>query len=273
MAVAQPLFDRAGKPRGDKPLGIAYTEDGVPVPDWDIVIEEGERRGARIEGAIDLKDYVTDRSPPSWGKRFGLVRKTRVGAFGSLTTDEAKLCLTTEDFGWVLGEESPVPPYVRLCYGELHGEQESIRIFTGLSEIHLLKDLDVREVHYMLQGLGYVCYNVPAYDEDRWWGPGIDCFPQKVSAGLPGGKGPMFYSWYYRLPPWMPGLVKEGEAGDYLNGPIALKIRQSQIHKTMQAQKDGEDHLDELKHKALEQQEDWDTSKDAVAADYDEEKE
>lgn len=220
------------------------------------------RRGARIEGAIDLKDYAKHikRIPPTWGKRFGSVRKERVGYFGSYTVEDAKLCLTTENFGWKLGEDAPLapyPPYVRLCYGELHGEQESIRIFTGMSEIHLLKDLDLRKVHYMLHGLGYVCYNTPHWEEDRWWGEGIDCFPQRVSAGLPGGKGPMFYSWYYRLPPWMPGLVLEGEEGDYLNGPTALKIKAQQLHRVMDAEKANEDRLVELKHKALEQREDW----------------
>lgn len=202
----------------------------------------------------------TKRMPPTWGKRFGSVRKERVGYFGSYTVEDAKLCLTTENFGWKLGEDAhlaPFPPYIRLCYGELHGEQDSIRIFTGMSEIHLLKDLDLREVHYMLHGLGYVCYNTPHWEEDRWWGEGIDCFPQRVSAGLPGGKGPMFYSWYYRLPPWMPGLVLEGEEGDHLNGPTALKIKAQQLHRVMDAEKANEDKLVELKHKALEQREDW----------------
>ena len=164
-------------------------------------------------GAVHLKDYVqyVKRLNPTWGKKFGYVKKDRVGFFGSFTVDEAKLCLTTEDFGWKLGEDAhlaPSPPYVRLCYGEHHGEQESIRLFTGLSEVHLLKDLDVREVHYMLQGLGYVSYNTPTFEEDRWWGEGIDVYPQRVSAGLAGGKGPMFYSWFYRLPPWVPGLAR-----------------------------------------------------------------
>ena len=149
--------------------------------------------------------------------------------------DSLRLCLTTEDFGWKLGDDAhlvrvyislisslvcqalhikpsnplqaPTPPYVRLCYGEHHGEQDSIRLFTGLSEIHLQKELDLTEVHYMLQGLGYVSYNTPSLEEDRWWGEGIDVYPQRVSAGLAGGKGPMFYSWFYRLPPWMPGLA------------------------------------------------------------------
>ena len=67
----------------------------------------------------------------------------------------------TETFGWKLGEDAPLaptPPYVRLCYGELHGEQESLRIFT---EIHLLKTLDVTQVHAMVQSLGYISYCVP----------------------------------------------------------------------------------------------------------------
>lgn len=280
-ASTQPkqLYDADGNPKGDKALGIAYDEDGVPHPDWKIVMDDvpdstGRRRGAKIEGVIDLSQFVsTNRKVPSWGKRFGSVRKDGAGLFGGYTVEDAKLCLLSEDFGWVLDEPTQTPPYVRLCYGELHGEQDSIRLFTGLSEIHLLKDLDLRSVHYMLQGLGYVCYNTPNWEEDRWWGPGIDCFPQKVSAGLPGGKGPMFYSWYYRLPPWMPGLVKEGEDGDYLNGPTALKIKAQQKHQVMQAQKENEDNLVELKHKVLEQREDWKSAANSTAADYDEEKE
>ena len=36
---------------------------------------------------------------------------------------------------------------MRLCYGELHGEEpESIRLFTGESEIHLLRDLHQLEL-------------------------------------------------------------------------------------------------------------------------------
>ena len=85
---------------------------------------------------MQLKDYVkyVRRASPTWGKRFGEVHKPRVGRFGAFTTDDAKLCLLTEDFGWKLGEDAhlaPTPPYVRLCYGELHGEQDSLRIFTG----------------------------------------------------------------------------------------------------------------------------------------------
>lgn len=55
----------------------------------------------------------------------------------------------------------------------------------------------------------------------------------------------------------MPNLVLEGEEGDYLNGPTALKIKAQQMHGLMQAEKDNEDKLTELKHKALEQLEDW----------------
>ena len=233
----------------------------MPVPDWEIVPdatadnpdENGRRKGAKIVGAIHLKDYVpfVKRCTPTWGKKFGYVKKDRVGFFGSLTIEEAKLCLCTEDFGWKLGGDAhlaPTPPYVRLCYGEHHGEQESIRIFTGLSEVHLLKDLDLREVHYMLQGLGYVSYNVPMWEEDRWWGEGIDVYPQRVSAGLAGGKGPMFYSWYYRLPPWMPGLCLEGEDGDYMNGPLALKKKQLDEHKEMERVRRA-DYFDESRRR------------------------
>jgi hypothetical protein len=121
----------------------------------------------------------------------------------------------------------------------------------------------------MLQGLGYVSYNVPQWEEDRWWGEGIDVYPQKVSAGLAGGKGPMFYSWYYRLPPWMPGLALEGEDGDYNNGPLALKKKMQEEHKEMEYQKLNEDHMLDLKQKALEQREDW-LSQAAEAAEADE---
>jgi len=31
------LFDADGKPKGDKPLGMAFDADGFIVPDWEIV--------------------------------------------------------------------------------------------------------------------------------------------------------------------------------------------------------------------------------------------
>ena len=151
-------------------------------------------------------------------------------------------------------------PYVRLCYGELHGEQDSLRIFTGLSEIHLLKNLDLTEVHAMLQTLGYVSYCVPDGTtgvQPRWWGSGIDVHPQAVSAGLPGGKGPMFYSWHYRLPPWAPGLCLEGEDGDFANGPLALVKKRVNVHEEMEKQKVNEDFLGALTKLALDQKAAW----------------
>ncbi|KAJ1463066.1 hypothetical protein M885DRAFT_504595 [Pelagophyceae sp. CCMP2097] len=263
------LYDKAGnaKLEGDAPLGIAYDEDGCPVPDWELVFDptdesrdaNGRRCTAKIVGAINVDEHLhlIKRAHPDWGKKFGQVMKPQVGYFGAYTVDTAKLCLCTEDFGWKLGDDAhlaPTPPYIRLCYGEHHGEQDSIRLFTGLSEIHLLKDLDLTEVHHMIQGLGYVSYNTPNEEEDRWWGEGVDVFPQRVTAGLAGGKGPIFYSWFYRLPPWMPGLVLEGEAGDPLNGPLALKLRKKYEHEDMMAEKLAEDRVADLKRRAQEQQ-------------------
>ena len=56
------LYDHLGNPKkeGDPPLGIGYDEDGMPVPDWDVVVdathdnpdENGRRRGAKIVGAV-----------------------------------------------------------------------------------------------------------------------------------------------------------------------------------------------------------------------------
>eukprot|EP00634_Sargassococcus_sp_CCMP2135_P016900 CAMPEP_0198649840 /NCGR_PEP_ID=MMETSP1467-20131203/4556_1 /TAXON_ID=1462469 /ORGANISM="unid. sp., Strain CCMP2135" /LENGTH=287 /DNA_ID=CAMNT_0044385647 /DNA_START=14 /DNA_END=877 /DNA_ORIENTATION=+ len=274
------------KREGDAPLGIGYDEDGIPHPDWRVEVEglepdpkTGRRRGAKIVGAIDLKDLAgtVTRHPPTWGKKFGRTTVEGVGDVGALTVEEAVLCLTTEDFGFRLGADADKAPYkapyVRLCYGELHGEQASIRYFVGLSELHLLKDLDLRECHYALQRLGYVCYNSPEnLDEERWWGPGINACPHKVTAGVPGGKGPAFYSWYYRLPPWMPGLVLEGEDADYLNGPLALKLKARHEHRHMHAQKTQEDGLANLADKAKDQREDWLTTA-LVAPDYDQDKE
>ncbi|KAH8095497.1 hypothetical protein JL720_2800 [Aureococcus anophagefferens] len=152
-----------------------------------------------------MKDYAnaTKRCYPQWGKRFGLVTKPRVGRFGSYTCDEAKLCLTTEDFGFKLGEDAakaPTPPLIRLRYGEVHNEPESIAMFTGLSEVHLSHKEDIKEVHYMLQALGYVCYNTPDTEEERFWGEGIDIHPVKVYRGDGGvvdnkTQGPTYYSW------------------------------------------------------------------------------
>ena len=55
----------------------------------------------------------------------------------------------------------------------------------------------------------------------------------------------------------MPGLCLEGEDGDSINGPMALKKKQIDEHKEMEYQKLNEDHMLELKQKALEQREDW----------------
>ena len=255
----------------------------LPTQDWEVhgendgaVDATGRRRGPQVKGAVQLKDYVkyVRRASPTWGKRFGEVCKPRVGRFGAFTVDDAKLCLLTEDFGWKLGEDShlaPTPPYVRLCYGELHGEQDSLRIFTGLSEIHLLKNLDLTEVHAMLQSLGYVSYCVPdgsSNVQPRWWGAGIDVHPQAVSAGLPGGKGPMFYSWHYRLPPWAPGLCLEGEDGDFANGPLALVKKRVNVHEEMEKQKINEDFLGALTKLALDQKAAW-AIEEAEAAEAD----
>lgn len=284
------LYDKEGNPldMSKGPYGLAWDEDGLPVPDWEIdysdqtegaIAEDGRKRGAKIKGCINVKDYLhlVKRTNPDWGKRFGLVKKTNVGFFGTYTIEEAKLCLTTEDFGFHLAEDAhmaPYPPLIRLCYGEHHGEQESIRIFTGLSELHLLKDLDLKECHYMIQSLGYVCYNHPIWEEDRWWGEGIDVYPQKVGCGLPGGKGPIFYSWYYRLPPFMPGLVLEGEDGDYVSGPIALKRKAKDERERILREKENEENFLSLKQKAKEQRAAR-LKKEAedMAADADEEKE
>ncbi len=258
------LYSRDGEPLpiDGGPYGIAYDEDGLPVPDWDIEEDDdahgltgsdGRRRCARIIGAVNMKDYLhlVKRTMPDWGKRFGLVKKAGIGYFGTYTIDDAKLCITTEDFGYKIPVEeehlAPYPPYLRLCYGELHGDQDSIRIFTGLSEIHLLKDIDLKEVHYMIHGLGYVCYNHPIWEEDRWWGEGIDVYPQKVGSGMPGNKGPIFYSWYYRLPPWMPGLCLEGEDGDYISGPLALKRKAKEERERIFREKINEEQLIKLK--------------------------
>ncbi|KAH8072159.1 hypothetical protein JL720_11200 [Aureococcus anophagefferens] len=129
------IYDHEGnlKKEGDGPLGIAYDAEGIPVPDWEIVDtsktaggvdvldEQGRRKGGlQVRGVVKMKDYAnaTKRCYPQWGKRFGLVTKPRVGRFGSYTCDEAKLCLTTEDFGFKLGEDAARdaaadPPAVR----------------------------------------------------------------------------------------------------------------------------------------------------------------
>jgi hypothetical protein len=272
------IYDHEGnlKKEGDGPLGIAYDAEGIPVPDWEIVDtsktaggvdvldEQGRRKGGlQVRGVVKMKDYAnaTKRCYPQWGKRFGLVTKPRVGRFGSYTCDEAKLCLTTEDFGFKLGEDAakaPTPPLVRLRYGEVHNEPESIAMFTGLSEVHLSHKEDIKEVHYMLQALGYVCYNTPDTEEERFWGEGIDIHPVKVYRGDGGvvdnkTQGPTYYSWYYRLPPFVAGLALEGEEGDPLGGPEA-RLRLARAKKLEQDQADlNEERLAALKARCKEQ--------------------
>ena len=286
------LYTKDGEalPLDGGPYGIAFDADGLPVHDWAIeedadgegpTTADGRRRAARVVGAVDMKDYLhlVKRTMPDWGKRFGLQKRAGVGYFGTYSLEEAKLCVTSEDFGYKIPDEerhlAPTPPYLRLCYGELHGAAESIRLFTGLSEIHLRKELDLKQVHYMVQGLGYVCYNLPVWEEDRWWGEGIDVYPQKVGAGLPGGEGPTFYSWYYRLPPWMPGLCLEGEDGDYIAGPIALKRKAKEERERVFMEQTNEENLVKLKARAQEQraQRLKEEAEDAAAAAEDEERE
>lgn len=287
------LYSKDGEPLPlfGGPYGIAYDEHGLPVEDIDIEEDEdglgtkgsdGRRRGARVVGRVSAKDYahLVKRTFPDWGKRFGLVKKPEVGYFGAFSLDEAQLCLTTEDFGFKIPDDeaalAPFPPLVRLCYGELHGEEpESIRLFTGESEIHLLRDLELAAAHAMLQRLGYVCYNHPGTAEpERWWGEGVDLFPQKSGAGLPGGKGPTFYSWFYRLPPWMPGLVLEGEEGDPISGPIALKRKAAEEQSNRERECEIERGLLALKEKISAQRElSKPTAAEPLAEPEDEEKE
>jgi hypothetical protein len=272
------IYDHEGnlKKEGDGPLGVAYDAEGIPVPDWEIVDtsknaagtdvldENGRRRGGyRIRGMVKMQDYAmgTRRCYPQWGKRFGLVTKKKIGRFGSYTVAEAKLCLTTEDFGFKLGEDAaraPTPPLIRVRYGEVHNEPESICIYTGLSEVHLSHKEDIKEVHYMLQGLGYVCYNVPEGNEERFWGEGIDVYPTKVYRGDGGvvdnkTQGPTYFSWYYRLPPFVAGLALEGEEGDEVGGPEA-RLRQARGKRLAQDQEDlNEERLAALRARCKEQ--------------------
>ena len=162
---------------------------------------------------MQLKDYVKYVRPRVHVGPAGEVHKPRVG-LGAFTTDDAKLCLLTEDFlagSWGrIAHLAPTPPYVRLCYGEAPRRAGLARIFTGLSEIHLLKNLDLdggprHASNVRLRVLLRARRDIgrPAALVGCW----RDVHPQAVSAGLPGGKGPMFYSWHYRLPPWAPGFM------------------------------------------------------------------
>ena len=56
----------------------------------------------------------------------------------------------------------------------------------------------------------------------------------------------MFYSWYYRLPPWMPGLCLEGEDGDYIAGPIALKRKAKEERERVAMERTNEENLVKL---------------------------
>ena len=131
-------------------------------------------------------------------------------------------------------------------------------MFTGLSEVHLSHKEDIKEVHYMLQALGYVCYNTPDTEEERFWGEGIDIHPVKVYRGDGGvvdnkTQGPTYYSWYYRLPPFVAGLALEGEEGDPLGGPEA-RLRLARAKKLEQDQADlNEERLAALKARCKEQ--------------------
>lgn len=243
-----PLYDVDGrlKQPGDKPLGVAYDAEGLPIVDWELVqacdakgralIDAKGVRHAKYEVRGGLEDAVlleTTRAFPVWGKRFGLQTRKRVGRVGVLTSADAQGILEKESFGFRMAEATPVPPLVTLKYAEVHNECCSIVIEAGLSELHLQHKEPVAKVHYMLLGLGYVCYE-PVDDQNdddlelpRFWGEGISTAPSKVYAGDggaigPGQQGPTWYTWSYRLPPFVEGLALEGESGDPRGGPEAL---------------------------------------------------
>lgn len=173
------------------------------------------------------------RAFPKWGKRFGRVHKDCIGYVGTFTIDDAKLCLQTEDFGWKLGNDehalaAKLPPLVEVRYSEDHGECESLVLITGMSELHLEHHEDHVQLHAMLQSLGYVCYNVgPRMLTDKYWGEGVHTSPEPVKCPdeEDGTPGPTHYFWKYRLPPYLFNLAVEGEEGDPLNGPTALKLK------------------------------------------------
>jgi len=188
-----------------------------------------------MPGALKVTDYRPPaRRMPTVGKSYGAERSAADEVTGTLDLEDVKEILESEDFGFTIPEEEqhlcPLPPYVRVCWGEEYGQAQSLRIFVAISELHLSKDINQWDVIDFVEKLGYVCYNTgeTAWRKDRWGLHRPE--PQKVSAGLPNGKGPMFHSWYYRLPPWMPGLVHEGEPGDYLNGTVALARKEKAKH-------------------------------------------
>jgi len=170
---------------------------------------------------------------PTVGKSYGAERHGE-DVTGTLDLEDVKEILETEDFGFTIPEEEqhlcPVPPFVRVCWGEEYGQPYSLRIFVAISELHLQKEINQWDAIAFVEKMGYVCYNngETAWRKDRWGEHRPE--PQQVSAGLPNGKGPMFHSWYYRLPPWMPGLVHEGEPGDYVGGTVALARKQKNEH-------------------------------------------
>ena len=242
------LYHKDGREKEDgEVLGIAYDVNGVPIPDWQIVDTSkdadgetlmdkyGRRRGGyRVEGAIKPDEYWGDpgRRYPEWGNTYGKELRMNVGEIGTYSVRDAQLCLTTEDFGWQLGKDADLiagkgPPLLTLCYGEMFQATESIRLFTGLSEIHLSHTCDLTEVHRMLLNLGYIAYHPPTQTQERHWGDGIDQHPVKCTLdpkNEPGLRGPLTYwSWYYRMPPFLHGLWLPGEFGDGDNGPRALK--------------------------------------------------
>ena len=172
---------------------------------------------------------IDEAGAPVWGKRFGLATRKRVGRVGTLTVEKAKECLEKESFGFRMAEAVDVPPLIELRYGEVHNECASVTIVAGLSELHLSHKENIQDVHYMLMGLGYVSYTPVDQDQTgeevpRFWGEGISTSPSKHYAGDGGAvsikqQGPTYYTWHYRLPPFVEGLAMEGEAGDPRGGP------------------------------------------------------
>ena len=101
--------------------------------DWEVhggdgAVSDGSRRGPQVKGAVQLKDYVGTCARPD-GASASARCTSRAWLLGAFTSDDA-LCLLTMTPGEV-GEDAHLaltPPHVRLCYGELHGEQDSLRI-------------------------------------------------------------------------------------------------------------------------------------------------
>ena len=141
----------------------------------------------------------------------------------------------------------------------------------GLSEIHLLKNLDLTKVHAMLKLWDASLLRARRFIKRP--AALVGCGHRRPPPGRVRGparrQGP--HVLLVALPPAALGsrfMSPEGEDGDFANGPLALVKKRVNVHEEMEKQKVNEDFLGALTKLALDQKAAW-AIEEAEAAEAD----